>query len=220
MGNRHWSAGDVSNSLEDPYSTVTGLELKTSVGSYVSGSGLIAWKETTGLGLRNLGLGLVTRDFPNFNQNIFGFDQQTSANLAFFASPLARVSAGQYTESLPLGGLSESLYGRVGQHNKYVRFEVKTILEFNDGTDVPDEMLEEQKRELLQLFDGVSWDLQPRGGAWKDRGTEYRNTHLNLTVDAPNTEHNRRIMLQFKERWRQRLGQVELYVTTSIVEIM
>jgi len=80
-------------------------------------------------------------------------------------------------------------------------------------------MIEEAKRELLNLFGGVS-SLRAWEGLWKDEGEEYFDEHILLRVDVPDEESDWQTMRRVKEHLRELFGQKELYVTTSLVEII
>jgi hypothetical protein len=93
-------------------------------------------------------------------------------------------------------------------------------LAFNDGKPVPRKWFGSAFREVVEQFGGASFEPQPIVGAWRHRGVIYRDRHLRFIVDVPDTAANRRWMHDFKERWRVKLEQVELWVVTYRVEIV
>lgn len=210
-------------SLFDPISARSGINLGETYENTISSFKPSANPYSTSPGRMGVelmvgGTGLVTLGLSNRSQKIAGAIQQSPVIFTSFRSPLSIVQTGEYYDISPLGGLTGNCYAYGARGSKRIRFHLPLPLQFNDGLDVPAEMLEEAKRELLELFGGVSCVTQT--GLWKDGGVVYRDIHMRLEVDAPDTENSRRSMQRFKERWRRRLDQVELYMTTSVVEIM
>ena len=99
------------------------------------------------------------------------------------------------------------------------RFEILLPLQFNNRKHVPAGELEEAKRELLKLFGGVTWEKQAWGGLWEDGGVEYEDSLMRVFVDTTDLESDRKRMQQFNERWRKRLDQVQLYMTSRLIEV-
>lgn len=95
---------------------------------------------------------------------------------------------------------------------------MKLPLQFNDGTDVPAEWIEEAKRELTDLFEGVS--CVEGEGQWNHDGVVFRNTWIWIMVEAPDSDTNQRLIKRFKEKWGPRLGQIELRLTSKEVKIL
>jgi hypothetical protein len=103
--------------------------------------------------------------------------------------------------------------------SRWRRFEVLLPLQFNDGRDVSAEWLAEAVLEIVDQFGAASYETQKVEGHWRDGGVLYRDNLVRLIVDVPDSAKNRRWMKGFKERWRERLEQVELWMVSHRIEI-
>jgi hypothetical protein len=104
--------------------------------------------------------------------------------------------------------------------SKKRRYEVMLPVAFNDGRPVPKKWFGKALRELVEQFGGVSFQSQPSEGEWLHEGIVYRDKHVKITVDVPDSPKNRRWMREFKERWRFQLKQIELWMVTYLVEVV
>ena len=102
---------------------------------------------------------------------------------------------------------------------KWRRFEVLLPLQFNDGRDVPEDLLGEAVQELFAEFGAVSIEKQPIEGRWRKAGNVYRDNLSRIIIDMPDSLKNRRWMARFKARWKKRLHQIEIWVVTYRIEI-
>jgi hypothetical protein len=103
--------------------------------------------------------------------------------------------------------------------NRWRRFEVLLPLQFNDGADVPEEMLGEAVFEVVEHFNGASFETQRVLGAWRHAGILYRDELARLVVDLPDTAKNRQWMKAFKSRWKERLDQLEIWMVSYIIQV-
>ncbi len=103
--------------------------------------------------------------------------------------------------------------------SKWRRFEVLLPLQFNDGSDVPAELLAEAVLEIVDHFGAASYETEKVEGHWRHGGVLIRDNLVKLVVDAPDVVTNRRWMKEYKERWRSRLDQVELWMVSYAVEV-
>ncbi len=103
--------------------------------------------------------------------------------------------------------------------SKWRRFEILLPLQFNDGRDVPEELLGEAVQELFDAFGAVSVEKQHVEGRWRHQGISYRDNLSRLIVDIADTLKNRRFMAKFKARWKRRLQQIELWMVTYRIDI-
>lgn len=99
------------------------------------------------------------------------------------------------------------------------RFEVLLPLQFNDGRDVPGEWLAEAVLEIVDHFGAVSYETQKIEGHWRQGGILYRDTLVRLVVDLPEVARNRRWMREFRDRWRTRLEQVDLWMVSYRITV-
>jgi|SRR5882762_7293 len=103
--------------------------------------------------------------------------------------------------------------------SKWRRFEVLLPLQFNDGSDVPAELLAEAVLQIVDYFGAASYETQKVEGHWRHGGVLVRDNLVKLVVDAPDLLSNRSWMREYKERWRLRLDQVELWMISYAVEV-
>ena len=103
--------------------------------------------------------------------------------------------------------------------SRWRRFEVLLPLQFNDGREVPAEWLADAVLEVVQQFGAASYESQPLEGHWRQAGVTYRDNLVRLTVDVPDTAKNRRWMKAFKQRWKRRLDQLELWMVSYLVTV-
>ena len=99
------------------------------------------------------------------------------------------------------------------------RYEVLLPVQFNDGRDVPNEVLGEAVNELIQKFGAVTAYKQVVEGRWRHEGTEYRDELSLLVVDVPDTSKNRKWMKAYKQKWKQRLEQLEIWMISYPIDI-
>jgi hypothetical protein len=189
-------------SAADPYSTLTG---HTSVADMLGSAGS-GYKSTV--------------DMLASSNEQYLLSSRTSVLTT--ARPLSLGPAvGYYSPTIlskPITGANLGIYRPIEPQIKQHRTEVTLPLQFNNEKDVPVEWLEEAKLELVDLFGGVSY--VQGGGLWKHQGVVFRNTWVRLIVEAPDLDSNQQKMRQFNERWRRRLGQIELRMTSQEVEIL
>ena len=98
------------------------------------------------------------------------------------------------------------------------RFELLLPIRFNDGSDVPDELLERTVQEIRDQFGGTG--MHNSAGQWVHQGKLYRDQNVRVYVDVPDTPENRQFFLHFKERLKERFQQIDIWVTTYPLEIV
>ena len=103
--------------------------------------------------------------------------------------------------------------------NNWRRFEVLLPLQFNDGRDVPPEWLVEAVLEVVDQFGAASYETQKIEGQWRSGGILYRDNLVKIVVDVPDLPENRQWMKQFKERWKLRLEQLELWMVSYVIDV-
>ncbi|MBY0514970.1 MAG: hypothetical protein K2P78_13775 [Gemmataceae bacterium] len=92
-------------------------------------------------------------------------------------------------------------------------------MRFNDGSDVPEELLGEAVNEIVGQFGAVSFYKEAVEGRWRHADTLYRDDLALLVVDVPDTAKNRKWMKAYKARWKARLDQLELWVVSYPIDI-
>lgn len=103
--------------------------------------------------------------------------------------------------------------------SKWRRFEVLLPLQFNDGRDVPTEWLAEAVLEVVDHFGAASYETQKLEGHWRHGGVLYRDNLVRVVVDTPDSAEGRQWMKQFKDRWKTRLEQLELWMVSYRIEV-
>lgn len=99
------------------------------------------------------------------------------------------------------------------------RFEVLLPLQFNDGRDVPPEWLADALLEIVDQFGAASYETQKVEGHWRHGGVVYRDNLVKIVVDVPESSDNRQWMKEYKERWKSRLEQLELWLVSYLIEV-
>lgn len=99
------------------------------------------------------------------------------------------------------------------------RFEVLLPMRFNDGRDVPDELLGEAMNEIVARFGAVSFRKDAVEGQWQHEDIIYRDALACVIVDVSDTVANRNWMKAFKSRWKERLDQLEIWMVSYPIEI-
>ena len=103
--------------------------------------------------------------------------------------------------------------------SKRRRFEVLLPLRFNDGREVPKNLLGEAVQELFDRFGAVSVEKESVEGRWRHRGLDYRDDLSLIVVDVADTVKIRRWMRAYKTRWKKRLQQIELWMVSYRIEV-
>ena len=80
------------------------------------------------------------------------------------------------------------------------RFEILLPRRFNDGQQVPDELIADTLLELEARFGAVSCETQTIRGLWRHDDELFRDDLVRAFVDAPDVQESREFFLEFKER--------------------
>ena len=100
------------------------------------------------------------------------------------------------------------------------RFEVLLPLRFNDGTPVPDAAVADTLVELEEQFGAVSCETQTIRGRWRSDGQSYRDDLIRVFVDVPDAPENREYFVAAKERFKARFQQLDIWMTTYLIEVL
>jgi len=103
--------------------------------------------------------------------------------------------------------------------SRWRQFEVLLPLRFNDGRDVPAEWVAEAVLEIVDHFGAASYETQKVEGHWRHSGILYRDDLVRIIVDVVDNSGNRQWMRQFKDRWKVRLDQLELWLVSYRIDI-
>ena len=100
------------------------------------------------------------------------------------------------------------------------RYEMLLPQRHNDGTPVDREVFTEVLLELHRRFGADSCETQIIQGLWENRGTVFHDELVRVFVDVSDTPANREFFLAFKEQLKQRLNQLDIWLTTYPVEAL
>jgi hypothetical protein len=100
------------------------------------------------------------------------------------------------------------------------RYEILLPLQFNDGQPVPDSLIGEALTDLRGHFGAVAWETQIIKGTWEHQEQLYRDNLMRVIVDVPDTEDTRRFFSQFKQTLKTRFRQIDIWMTTHMIEII
>lgn len=103
--------------------------------------------------------------------------------------------------------------------SRWRRFEVLLPLQFNDGRDVPAGWLADAVFEIVERFGAASYETQQIEGHWRSGATVYRDNLVRLVIDVPDNVKNRKWMKGFKQRWKVKLDQLELWMVSYPVTV-
>ena len=73
--------------------------------------------------------------------------------------------------------------------------------------------------EVVEQFGAASYETQRVEGHWRQAGTLYRDNLVRLVVDVPDTPKTRRWMRAFKQRWKAKLEQLELWMVSYLITV-
>jgi hypothetical protein len=100
------------------------------------------------------------------------------------------------------------------------RFELLLPSRFNSGESIPAEMFAETLLELEQQVGAVSSETQLIDGRWRCQGEVYRDELVRIFCDTRDTPENRQFFVEFKERLKTRFQQLDIWMTTYLIEII
>jgi hypothetical protein len=103
--------------------------------------------------------------------------------------------------------------------NRSRRYEVLLPVRFNDGSDVPEELLGQAVNEIVEQFGAVTFHRQTVEGHWRHDETLFRDDLAILVIDLPDTATNRKWMRAFKARWKKQLRQLEIWMVSYPIDI-
>ena len=100
------------------------------------------------------------------------------------------------------------------------RFEVLLPLRLNDGTPIPDAAVADILIELELQFGAVSCESQTIRGRWRYDGQSFRDDLIRVFVDVPDTPESREYFVECKERLKARFQQIDIWMTTYLIEVL
>jgi hypothetical protein len=100
------------------------------------------------------------------------------------------------------------------------RYEILLPLRFNDGKPVPDELVGQTILDIRQQFAAVSPETQVIRGHWQSQGEVFRDELVRLFVDVADTEENRAFFVAYKEQLKARFRQLDIWMTSFLVDVI
>lgn len=100
------------------------------------------------------------------------------------------------------------------------RFEVLLPLRHNDGSPVADDAIADTLIELEDQFGAVSCETQTTRGRWRFDGETYRDDLTRVYVDVADLPEHRQFFLDYKERLKTRFQQIDIWMTTYLIEVL
>ena len=100
------------------------------------------------------------------------------------------------------------------------RYEILLPLKFNDGTPVPDSLIEQTNAELEEQFDAVSWETQSIRGRWQSEGVSYEDVLTRMFVDVADTPENREFFVALKAKLKKRFDQLDIWITSHPLDVI
>jgi hypothetical protein len=97
-------------------------------------------------------------------------------------------------------------------------FEILLPKQFNDLQPVPDDLFRETLLELQKRFGAVSSETQIIHGLWQHEGIVFRDNLVRVFVDVEDSPETRQFFEEFKERLKTRFRQIDIWITTYLVE--
>jgi hypothetical protein len=74
--------------------------------------------------------------------------------------------------------------------------------------------------ELEDRFGAVSSETQMIRGRWRHEGQSYRDDLVRVFVDVEDAPENREYFVEFKQRLKARFHQLDMWVTTYLIEVL
>jgi hypothetical protein len=101
----------------------------------------------------------------------------------------------------------------------YRRFEILLPTQRNDGREVGADLLEQAVKEVVDRFGAASEEPDAIKGHWEHRGRVQQDSLSKIVVDVEDTDDNRKWMLAYKARWKERLDQLDVWLVSFPIEV-
>ncbi len=100
------------------------------------------------------------------------------------------------------------------------RYEILFPRKYNDGRPVSGELFEQAREELVGRFGGVTMEPQTVRGVWDHQGARYEDELVRYVVDVEDTPENQQFFVGWKLVLLQRFQQIEIYITSYLVDVL
>ena len=92
-------------------------------------------------------------------------------------------------------------------------------MNYDDGTEIEPEKFDQTAEELCERFGGVTQDTVRITGTWKYAGSRYRDHLLRIRIDSTEPAAHA-VLKSFKEIWKDRFHQIDIWITCHEIEII
>lgn len=99
------------------------------------------------------------------------------------------------------------------------RFEILLPQQFNDGKEIPRRLRGQALKEIVDEFGAASFEPVSVEGHWKHEGIVYTDSLSKIVIDVPDTDENRAWMRGYKERWKAKLDQLEIWLVSYQISV-
>ncbi len=93
---------------------------------------------------------------------------------------------------------------------QFRRYELLLPTSFNNGTPVPRMLMGQTVREIRKQFGAISVETQQIEGHWQHSGKVYLDLTARIFVDVPDTPENRQFFIEYKDKLKERLQQIDI----------
>lgn len=104
--------------------------------------------------------------------------------------------------------------------NSFRRYEILLPRQFNDQQEIPENFFVETVLELEKQFGAVSSESQIIRGFWEHRGQTSREKQVRIFIDVPNSAETRQFFRDYKERLKARFQQIDIWMTSHLIEVI
>ena len=102
----------------------------------------------------------------------------------------------------------------------YRRYELLLPLRFNDGSAIPEALVDQTIDEIKERFGAISLESQSILGSWKTGSAEHHDENLRLFADVPDTPEHRQFFVELKEELKARFQQLDIWITTHSLDVL
>jgi hypothetical protein len=104
--------------------------------------------------------------------------------------------------------------------NSMRRWEILLPMQFNDGSPVPQEKVDAVIAFIHGRFGAASFETQTIRGLWQHEGKIYRDSPVRLFADVADTAENREWFVRLKERLKRDFQQLDVWITSHVIEVL
>jgi hypothetical protein len=100
------------------------------------------------------------------------------------------------------------------------RYEILVPLKFNDGTRVPQRLIDQTLEELRQRFGTVSAETQTVEGVSRYGSMTFQDNLTRFFIDVPDEAQHLQFFKAFKETLKARFQQIDIWITSHPLEVI